>query len=66
MIGYTQTDIDNLRSAMATGAKRVRIKGEETEFRSLPEMKALLDDMMAEVHPQRRSAFRIVGVSNGY
>lgn len=66
MIGYTQTDIDNLRSAIATGAKRVRIKGEETEFRSLSEMRSILQEMIAEVQGKKSSTFRIVGVSSGF
>lgn len=65
-IGWTQDDIDILRTAIGSGAKRVRIKGEETEFRSLEEMRSLLNEMMQEVHGKRPNYFRTVGVSSGF
>lgn len=52
-MAWTQTDIDALKEAMATGAKRVVFGSGETrreqEFRSLAEMKETLADMAAEV-----------------
>lgn len=52
-MAYTQSDIDALKRAIATGAKRVRFgagpDARETEFRSLDEMKRTLADMQAEV-----------------
>jgi hypothetical protein len=54
-MAYTQADIDALKAAIATGAKRVKFgagpDARETEFRSLEEMRATLADMLAEVSP---------------
>lgn len=49
-MSYTQTDIDNLRSAMAKGASQLRIGEEQVTFRSLAEMRSLLADMEAAVN----------------
>lgn len=52
-MAYTQSDIDALKKAMATGVKRVVfVSGEtrrEQEFHSLADMQTLLDRMEAEV-----------------
>lgn len=48
-MAFTQADIDALKVALATGARRVRFGDRETEFRSLEEMRALLADMQREV-----------------
>ena len=37
-MAYTQSDLDALQSAMARGARRLKMDGEEVEFRSLDEM----------------------------
>lgn len=50
-MAYTQADIDKLKTAIATGAKRVKFQGHETEFRTLDEMKQTLADMEREVSP---------------
>ncbi len=48
-MAWTQSDIDALKQAMATGAKRVVFGSGETrreqEFRSLAEMEKILADM---------------------
>lgn len=52
-MAWTQTDIDRLKKAMATGAKKVEFGSGETrrvqEFRSLDEMKRILADMEDEL-----------------
>ncbi|WP_243612937.1 phage head-tail joining protein [Shimia aestuarii] len=40
-MAYTQSDLDALQSAMARGARRLKMDGEEVEFRSLDEMMRL-------------------------
>lgn len=40
-MAYTQTDLDKLQAAIAKGARRVRMNGEEVEFRTLKEMERL-------------------------
>ncbi len=52
-MAWTQTDIDRLKRAIATGAKKVEFGSGETrrvqEFRSLDEMLRILADMETEV-----------------
>ena len=59
-MAYTQSDIDKLREAMATGARRVKFQGHETEFRDLDEMKSQLADMQSEVNPNSTPVRRTV------
>jgi hypothetical protein len=53
MMAWTQSDIDALKRAIATGVKKATFGSGETrreqEFRSLAEMKETLADMQAEV-----------------
>jgi hypothetical protein len=54
-MAYTQTDIDTLKAAIATGAREVEF-GAGTERRrvkygSLADMRSVLADMQAEVSP---------------
>ena len=65
-MAWTQTDIDNIKSAMASGTKRLKHGDTEKEFASLAEMKALLAQMEAEVNPTTASPRRTVAsFSNG-
>ncbi|CAN7317458.1 hypothetical protein LJR009_001606 [Bosea sp. LjRoot9] len=52
-MAWTQSDIDALKSAIATGVKKASFGSGETrreqEFRSLAEMKQTLADMIDEV-----------------
>jgi len=48
-VGFSQADIDALRSAMAKGALRVRFGDREVQYRSLDEMRELLREMEIEV-----------------
>lgn len=40
-MAYSQDDLDTLQRAMAKGARRLRMNGEEVEFRDLAEMERL-------------------------
>lgn len=60
-MAYTQADIDALKAAMASGAKRVRYSdGSEVEYRDMAEMKDILGQMRHEVSPPAKPirAFR--------
>lgn len=48
-MAWTQTDVDKLKKAMATGVKRVEFDGHLTMFQDTGEMIALLKRMEAEV-----------------
>lgn len=49
-MAWTQTDVDALKAAIATGAKDVQYSdGSRVTYRSLDEMKDILGEMKAEV-----------------
>ena len=54
-MAYTQDDIDALQSAIATGARKVKFgsgpDSREVEYRSLADMQATLNNMLAVVSP---------------
>lgn len=56
-MAWTQTDIDELRKAIALGAKEVEFGAgpdrRRTVFRTLEEMRSLLSEMEAAVHPAK-------------
>lgn len=58
-MAWTQSDIDALKSAMARGVKRVRINGEEVEYASIAEMKAVLSMMETELAGDSRKAIKV-------
>lgn len=61
---YSQDDIDALKAAIATGARRVKFgsgpDSREVEYRSLDEMRATLADLTAEVSTAPRSTVSYV------
>lgn len=48
-MAWTQADLDNINAAIATGARRVKFQGHETEFRDLDEMLKLRDLMRDQI-----------------
>lgn len=56
-MAYSQADIDALKIAIASGAKKVKFSDRETEYRDLAEMKQILRDMESSVSGKRRTAF---------
>jgi len=46
---FNYDDLAAIRAAIASGARRVRIQGEETEFRSLEEMERIEAKIMNDV-----------------
>jgi len=68
-MAFTQSDIDTLRQAIATGARRVRYAdGRDVEYRTYAEMRLVLTDMEAEVAGSAQSlgGNRVVtGVATG-
>ena len=52
-MAWTQDDLDTINLAIATGARKVRFAdGRETEFRSLPDMRSIRDEIAAEIGAQ--------------
>ncbi|WP_114010814.1 phage head-tail joining protein [Cohaesibacter intestini] len=56
-MSWTQEDLANLKKAFALGAKKTRIAGEEVEYRSLSEMKEIIDMIERDLAGQPRSDF---------
>jgi hypothetical protein len=60
-MAFTQSDVDTLKEAIATGAKRVRYAdGREVEYRTLNEMERALALISAEVAPANVAPGRFV------
>jgi hypothetical protein len=53
-MSYTQTQIDAMRAAIATGAMKVRMNGEEVTYRTLAEMRSVLAEMERDVTASTR------------
>ncbi len=63
-MAYTQTDLDNIKKAIATGALSVRIEGKEVTYRDLNEMLRVQSLIEGEVNISTRKrvrAFQIIG-----
>lgn len=64
-MAYTQDDVDRLKKAIGSGARKVRFgsgdSAEETTFHSLDDMVKLLAMMEAEVTPSKAQPMRTVG-----
>jgi len=60
-MAYTQADLDRLQAAIAKGARRVRMNGEEVEFRDLKEMERIESKIMRAIATTKKS--RIIPVS---
>ncbi|NVK57318.1 MAG: hypothetical protein HWE26_17075 [Alteromonadaceae bacterium] len=48
-MAYSQDQVDALRAALARGATRYKLNGEEVTFASLAEMRRQLRDMETEI-----------------
>lgn len=65
-MAYTQSQIDSLKKAIASGVLTVRHGDTSTTFRSIGEMRRALADMEAEVNPTTQPPRRTVaGFSKG-
>lgn len=66
-MAWTQTDVDNLREAIALGATRVRIADRDVTYRSLDEMRSLLREMEAQVAGTKRvRQIRVYSAGKGF
>lgn len=62
----TQSDIDALETAIKSGAKKVKFRDRETEYRDLSEMKQILADMKAEMTGSKRPTPFFSSYGRGY
>lgn len=51
--GYTQADLDKLRTGMLHGVKEIRVGGRSKTFQSLKEMRDLYDAIASELAAAR-------------
>ncbi len=48
-MAWTQTDLDKIEAAMATGQRRVRLNGREVEYHSIDQMIKARDAIQASI-----------------
>ncbi|HBM60868.1 MAG TPA: hypothetical protein DD444_16975 [Citreicella sp.] len=58
-MAWTQADADAIKAAIAKGVTRVRLNGEEVQYRSLVEMRATLRMIEDEVQGRAAGAFGV-------
>jgi hypothetical protein len=51
LMAWTQTDLDKISAAIASGAKRVKFQTHEVEYQSVAEMLKARDLIAADVNP---------------
>lgn len=64
-MAYTEADAAALRSAIARGARRLKMNGEEVEYRDLAEMRSILSEIEASLAGQPTSEVSITYPSMG-
>ena len=64
-MAYTQDDANKLRAAIARGAKRLRMNGEEVEYRDLDEMRSVLREIEADLAGADRNAVSVIYPTTG-
>lgn len=57
-MAYTEEQLTALKTALATGATRVKMNGEEVEYRSLAEMRSIIATMERELGRKRPAVFQ--------
>jgi hypothetical protein len=55
-MAWSQTDLDSIEAAIATGAKRVRYQTHEVEYQSISDMLRARDVIKAAIEPDSNSA----------
>jgi hypothetical protein len=48
-MAYTQTDLDNVKAAIASGEQSVEVGGRKVVYRSVEELRKARDDIAAEL-----------------
>lgn len=65
-MAWTQSQIDNLEQAYKEGVLTVEFNGRKTTYRSMAEMKQLLEEARAELAGKTRSAYLPTSYNRGY
>ena len=61
-MAYTQQQVDDLEKAIAQGALRVRYNDKEIIYRSLEEMRAILNEMKNALGINKKGKSSILGI----
>jgi len=48
-MAYTQTDLDNVKAALASGEQSVEVAGRKVVYRSVDELRKARDDIQSEL-----------------
>lgn len=59
-MAFTQADADTLRRAIATGARTLKMNGEEVTYGSVAELKSALAMVVAELAGTSQSAVGVI------
>ena len=65
-MAYTDDDLTRLQSAIAKGARKVRLADEEVEFRSLAEMERIEAKIKRELGQVSKSRMTYPATSSGW
>jgi hypothetical protein len=64
-VAFTQSDIDTLKAAIASGVRSVTFADRTVTYNSIDEMLKALSTMQAEVQGSSRNNYRLASVSKG-
>ena len=64
-MAYTQTQLNTLQAAIASGALTVKYADKTTIYRSLNEMKEIARDMTREINGSDSNPSKTVGIRSG-
>lgn len=65
-MAWTQTDLDRLEAAIASGTKRVRFQSHEVEYQSIGDMLKARDVIKAELDVNSRPGVSFAEYGGGY
>lgn len=60
-MAYTQTDLDNLKAAYASGILEAEYAGKRTKFQTRADMRIIISEIEAELSPSTAPPGRTVG-----
>lgn len=66
MMAWTQQQLDEIEDALKSGVQSVKFNGRETTFRSLEEMRQIINDGRAELAGKKRKPHFYSSYDRGY
>ena len=65
-MAWSQTDLDRLEAAIASGTRRVRFQSHEVEYQSISDMLKARDAIKAELDADARPGISLAEYEGGY